>query len=222
MEKMTEQEIGQIGEAVQKKKHGCLFWGCLTVIIVGLLIAGIASFAGYKIYKKTLSFTSEEPVSISVYKPSQKEYESVRARVDAFRKALDEDREAELVLTAADINTLISLDPELKELAGKVYVYIEGGQIRADASIPLNQIPGFSGRYLNGTVGLKISLENGVLIIHAENVIVDGEPLPEKFMEELRKVNLAKDAYEDVETAELIKKFKSIRIEGGKLIISKY
>jgi len=207
------------GQSPEKKKHGCFFWGCLTVIILGLLVGGAISLVVYLMHKKALSFTSDRPVEIPAYQASEEKIQEVKSRVDAFLQAIKEEKGNQLVLTSEDINTLIVSHPDMKELAGKVYVQIEGEEIKAEGSIPLDKIPTLRGRYLNGTFGLKISLENGILLVTAETVEVRGEPLPEDFMKELRKVNLAKDVYEDKETVELLRKFKSIRIEDGKLII---
>jgi hypothetical protein len=80
-----------------------------------------------------------------------------------------------LVLTADEINTLISSNQNLK---GRVYVSIGEGQVTADVSIPTDAIPGANGRFFNGSVTLDVSLEEGVLIVTVNAAKVNDENVP--------------------------------------------
>jgi hypothetical protein len=52
-----------------------------------------------------------------------------------------------------------------------------------------------------------------------ESIEVNGKDLPAELMNGLRNQNLAKDAYKDERTAEEIRKYQSIEIKDGKLIV---
>ncbi len=106
-----------------------------------------------------------------------------------------------------------------KDLKGKIFVRIENGEITGEASFPTDELPMLKGRYFNGSVSLKASLENGVLIVTLDRAEVNGKPIPEEFMAELREQNLAKDVYKDAKAAEVLRKFESLTIEDDKIIL---
>ncbi len=218
---MAEETQNSVQGQTRKKGHGCFFWGCLIVTIIGVFVTGIVGTCVWKIRQKALSFTSTTQAEVSVIESSQDEYEEIKERVSEFLKAVEEDRNAELSLTAQEINTLIARSPELAEFTGRAYVRIEGDEISVDAALPLDKIPSLGGRYLNGTIGIKVSLQSGILVISPETVVVGGQPLPEDIMNELRRINLVEKLYEDKEKIELIKKFKRIEVTDGKIVIVK-
>ena len=80
--------------------------------------------------------------------PAEKR-QALKDRVEAFRKAVEAGTATEpLVLTSDDLNALIEENAELK---GKVYVKIEGDEVKGQVSIPLERLadlPMFKGRYL--------------------------------------------------------------------------
>ncbi|MGD0040841.1 MAG: hypothetical protein ABSE84_10580 [Isosphaeraceae bacterium] len=75
------------------------------------------------------------------------------------------------------------------------------------------------GRYLNGEAELKASLSDGNLVVTLETLEVNGKRPPERFLSELRKQNLAKDAYENPKNVEMIRRFESLEIKDGKIIL---
>jgi hypothetical protein len=123
-------------------------------------------------YWYILSFTDDKPMDIPVVEASADRYQAIRSRIDAFVKAVEEDKSAELSLTADEINILIAQDPHWKELKGKVHVKIKGDELMAEVSIPIKgkNARSFKGRYLNGTVGVRPRLKNGVFLVTMERV----------------------------------------------------
>ena len=77
----------------------------------------------------------------------------------------------------------------------------------------------FKGRYLNGEADLKASLKDGVLIVTLDSIEVNGKKPPDEIMNEMRKQNLAKDAYKDAKNAEMIRKLESLEVKDGKIIL---
>ncbi len=75
------------------------------------------------------------------------------------------------------------------------------------------------GRYLNGQADLKASLFDGELIVHLDALEVNGKKVPDEFMTELRKQNIAKDAAKDKKFAEMLRKVESLEIKDGKIIL---
>lgn len=199
---------------------GCLLGGCLTVVL--LVVIGIAAsvYAGIRLYKSQLeAYTSAQPVEIGTVEYTDAEVAAVKQRIEDFKAALEKgESPGQLVLTADEINAMISSEEELK---GRLFVKIKDGQITGEASFPVPEvIPLGKGRYFNGSLSLKASLENGVLIVQMESAEVNGKPVPEEFMSEMRKQNLAKDAYNDPKSAEFLRKFESLTIEDDKIILT--
>jgi hypothetical protein len=124
-------------------------------------------------------------------------------------------------LTSDDINAWIATSPGGQSLTGKVYVTIEGDQLKGQVSLPMGQIglPMFRGRYLNGAVTFSLSFRNGVLHVTAQDITVKGKPLPSVYMQQIRQTDLAQSATNDPETRSALERYEEIKIEDGKLII---
>lgn len=202
------------------KSRGCFFWGCITAVVLVVLAGVGVGIATHSMLKYARSFTSEEPAKILVYQPAEGEYEAVKAKIKDFVDAVEGGTSGvELVLTGDDINAMIASDEDLAEVKGKAYVKIEGDKIAVDVSIPLDGIPGFSGRYLNGSAAIKAFMESGLLFVGLDRIEVNGESLPEGVMGQLRGENLAKGLYKDKEKMKVINNVQDVRVEGGKLIL---
>lgn len=209
-----------------RKKRGCWFYGCIALAVV-VLIGGIITFFaaryGWQQVKQLKEqYTDTQPETIEVVSLPADQMTNLVTRVEAFKDALErQGASTELVLTADEINALIGADPDFKELAGKLFVMLEGDQVKGKVSYPLPDLGplNLKGRYLNGVANLKVSLENGQLLVTLQDVEVKGKPLPAPIMEQLRQENIAKDAMKDSDTANAIRKFDSIRVEDGKLIL---
>jgi len=206
---------------VQPKRFpwGCLIGGCLTVVLVMLIGIGVVGYMGYTFYISQVNkYTSSEAVDIPKIEKSKEESDAVKKRLEDFKSSLERNESTEpFVLTSDEINALISTENDLK---GKLYITIADGEISAQASIPTDVIPGGKGRFFNGKVSLKASLENGVLIVTLDEAEVNGESLPSQFLDSIRKENLAKDAYKDPKSAEFLRKFERLTIENDKIILT--
>lgn len=197
---------------------GCL-WGCL--ILGGLLVAAVlcAGFSGYWFLSSTMNkYTSDKPVELPTVEYSEEELETLQARVDSFKEKLDagEVPDEDLVLTADDINAMIAGNEDLK---GRVFVKLENDQVQGDVSIPLDKMPFGKGRFLNASGTFEVSMDGGVLIVTAEQLTVNGEQLPDEFMQGMREQNIAKDFYDDRESAEFLRRFEDIRVQDNQFIL---
>ena len=206
-----------------KKRRGCLFYGCLTAVVFSLLlVCGV--LAGLWYAKKMFTdFTSDKPMPIPTVQVSAEEAAATRSRVEAFRESLRLGRPAiPLSLTPTELNGLIANDPGFKDLQNKVSFSIEGDEVKARMSLPVDQLglPIFRGRYFNGTGSFNFALnEDGTLRVHAKSLEVNGRPLPNAYMDSIKRHNLAEPLTQDEQTRAALQKLKSIRIEDGKLVI---
>ena len=207
--------------APARKRRGCLFYGCLTLCVL-FVIASLLIVVSVRWVKHQIdAYTDTAPVSLPKVEMPEAEFKALNQRVEAFGDALDKGKATEpLTLTEQEVNALLTGKPEMKEIADKVHVTLKDNHVQGQISIPLKGLGwGMNGRYLNGQATFKVSLHDGTLGVYAEEVTVKGRPLPEKFMEALRNINLAEDAENDPETAKIIGKLESIEIQSGRAII---
>ena len=127
---------------------------------------------------------------------SPAEIEQVKQRFEAFEQAVRGQRPTKpLGLTADEINALIAAGPKREALKGKFYVSLDGDQLKSEVSLPLQDIglSMFKGRYLNGSATFAVAFRKGTLFVTPQTIQVKGKPLPEAYMKEIRKQNLAAD-----------------------------
>lgn len=198
-------------------KKGCFFWGCLVLIIIGLII-GLLLFLAYRKIKNTVNeFTSPTPVAIQPIDYTSEEKTEAKQKAKDFINEIKAGKEAaKEEFTDKELNILIETD---KELAGKAQVTFEGNKIKAKLNIPLKNIPIVDGRYLAGDAELKVACENGDLDIQIESFEVNGKPVPEDIMKELRKENIAQRMQSNPKAGPYVKRLKTVRMKDNKLLI---
>ncbi len=198
---------------------GCLLGGCLTVVLVmigGMVALGLGTVWFYN--RQVAQYTSEEARELPRVEVSAEELQELEKRIEAFQdKVKKEETPDQLILTADEINALISKQEALKD---HVFIKIEDGLIKAEVSIPTDAIPGAQGRFFNGSASIDASLEDGVLIVTLQNAEANGQPVPEAIMAQMRKENLAKDIYKDPEVAKKLRRFESLVVEDNRIVLT--
>lgn len=205
------------------KKRGCLFYGCLSLVIVALLVVTVG-ILGYFFLKRTTeglvrNFTEPGPARLERVEYSREQTDILQRKAAEFQQALEAGTNViDLTLTAEDLNALISTQRELKD---KLFVRIDNEQVRGDISMPLTDLGPIKlgGRYLNASVVFNIVLTNGVLDIRLRDVTVKDKPLPAMVLSELRKNNLALEFQRDPKMASDIAKYDAIQITNGAVIL---
>src|SRR5437867_4753859 len=185
------------------KRRGCFFYGCITVLVL-MVVVGIAGFftVRYALNKVTAmveQYTETTPMTLPTVQMSATDYQQLDKRVTAFADAVTARKATPpLVLTGDEINALIANNPAWKGLKGKVYVTIEGDQIKGKVSIPMDdlaQVPLLSrlkGRYLNGSAAFKVSRANGVLVVTLQSLEAKGQSPSPQGMAQLKSVHCAR------------------------------
>lgn len=220
---MYEEPVGYKYEPEPRREHGCFFYGCITLIVLavlGVVAIGVIGFLGYRyLMNQILPYTSTSPVPLPQVNVAPEKVEEIKNRWKRFGDDLKAGKPTEpLVLTSDDINALIQQDPNFR---GHVYVTIENGKLKGQLSMPLDKlnIPGLSGRYLNGTGEFKASMKNGVLIVTLDSLTVNGKSPSPNVMQGLRQTNWAQNLYDKPENAEAVRNLESVEIQDGKVIL---
>ena len=101
-----------------RKGRGCLFYGCLTCLVL-LLIAGLmAFFTARYIRNRIVDYTDAAPMTLPKVEMGETESRQLQERVKAFGDAMEKDQPTEpLVLSERDVNALIANLAAAKELA---------------------------------------------------------------------------------------------------------
>jgi hypothetical protein len=216
----TRQEVITLAE--EKKRPGCLFYGCLTVIILLFLFVGLSGYGLWKLKDKALSYTEEEPLLFEQITIDEERLQEIQEKIAGFSEAVKGgEGGGYLILSADEVNALINSYPLFDAHGGGIKVAFENEQIKGVVSLPLKGLPlGFAeGRYLNGSATFNVWCEGGLLIITMDALEVKGREVPDVIMNEIRKTNLAKDLYKDVEQARMLKRLKKVDVRDGKLLI---
>jgi hypothetical protein len=209
------------------RQRGCFFYGCIIATVLSLLLLIAIAVIFFVLYRwlgnVVEEYTATAPRELPKVEMPAEQRATLKQRVDAFQSAIKEGRPTEpLVLTSEEVNALIEDHPDLKNLKGKVYVTIEQDKLKGQVSVPLSDVPllGLTrGRYLNGEAEIKVSLQEGILLVTLDSIEVNGKKVPEEAMKSLRNQNWAQDVYKDPRKAEELRKYQSIEIKDGKLII---
>jgi len=211
-----------VNDQIPKPRRGCFFYGCITgavllVIMLGGLLAGL-----HYVRKMVDRFTDNKPMELPTLQMSKTEVDQVKQRFEAFQQEVREKRATKpLVLTADDINALIASGSEPQALKGKLYVSLEGDQVQGQVSVPLHEVglSMFRGRYLNGTATFNLGFRDSVLIVTPRILIVKGTPVPEVYMQEIRKQNFAASLTNEPTAVAVLKGLQDIQVKEGKVVI---
>jgi hypothetical protein len=214
------------------KKRGCFFYGCITSLVLLLLIF-IGLFIAMRLAirwgnNKVAEYTDTSAMSVPKTDMTDDEIKTLKERVATFNNAVDaHSNTPPLVLTSREINGLLANDPDLKDYKDKFYVSLDGDTINGQVSLPLDglkKVPIFSvldlkGRYMNGSGTFKGSMENGALSVFIEDLDVHGKPLPADFIKGLQAQNLAQVFNNDPNAQQPFKKYDSVQVTNSTLII---
>ena len=212
------------------KKKGCFFYGCLTLIVLAVLV-GTTGFLAVRYGLRRIAAVVEqytEPAAVplpTVNMPAA-QFVEVQKRFRDFTNAFHSHKPTPpLVLTGDEINALIEGDSEWKAMKGTAYVTIEGDELRAQVSIPMDRLatmPGFTrvkGRYLNGSGAFTVTTKEGALVVKLKSLEVKGQSLPEPMLAGFQGQNMADQFYKNPKSAEAISRFESIEVKDGMITI---
>jgi hypothetical protein len=205
-----------------KKGRGCMFYGCLSVIIFFVLATAAIYFGvNYFVSHVIDQYTMTEPIALPKVAASEESYKVEKQRLDDFIQAVKTGQgAAEISFTQDQLNTLVNFYPELKEFRDHIFITIKDDQLGGKVSYPLDKL-GFAGRFLNGEATAAVKLENGVLEIFLRSFSVKGAPVSDAFLKKISSQNLAGKLYEDPKYIEVVKKLESVAIHDGKIVIKR-
>lgn len=185
------------------------------IVVAGIVVAVLF----WKFRSLRDEFSDTELKVVPVAEADAEASRRLTRTYEQMRRAVQEGRPQQFAFTDLQINQMVATVPAISEARGRAHFTIVDDHLKVQAGIPLDQIPGFQGRFLNGEFTLDLRLENGVLSLHVLEASVRGQPLPPAIMSHLRSANLAEQAMQDPDVRRHMDGIKGLRIEGGKLIV---
>ena len=175
----------------RRKGLGCFGRGCLILSVFAIVLA-IACFAGmywglhrhsalfYGSYwlAKTRSI-AEAPTPVPEFNASDQQTQVVQERWQEFEQKTRAGQSAEIELSADDINALIVTSEDVR---GKVFVSINGDQLRLQTSVPIGKFFGRPGYYFNGDVIIELEGAQSLDGPRFRRITINGEPVPTDFL----------------------------------------
>jgi hypothetical protein len=182
-------------EPPPKRATGCLGKGCLTFIVLAILLVVIGVGGTFW---STRHYLSDKPAPMPEASPASEtgtvtaqetstpppiaRSVEVRERLDTMRKAARAHEQTDMELTAADINALIAAN---QKSGGTASVGIEGNILQAQFSIPLKRLDlpfrnafGLSDRYLNALVTIVAPPGTNASNVQLGEVTINGHTVP--------------------------------------------
>ena len=209
----------------RKKGLGCFGRGCVILLVFAIVLA-IACFAGmywglhrhsalfYGSYwvAKTRSI-AQAPTPIPEFSASDQQIRSVSERWQDFEQKTRAGQPAEIELSADDINGLIATSGDAR---GKVFVAIDGNQLRLQASVPIGQFLGRPGYYFNGDVTIELNGAQPLDNPQFSRITINGEQVPTDFLSWKYRSKRLRDYLADQRNAFEI---GTIEVRDGKVIL---
>jgi len=205
-----------------KPRRGCGFYGCITGVVLLVMMLGALLLGWHYVKKLVVRFTDSKPMELPALQMSPAEMAQAKERFESFQQAVREHHATKpLTLTADELNAMIASGGE-QGLKGKIHISLEGDQLKGELSVPLQDmgLSMFKSRYLNGIATFNLSFRDGRLSVTPQTIQVRGEPLPEIYLREIRKQNLASSLTNDPAAAEVLNGLEEIQVKDGKLLIA--
>jgi len=204
-----------VSQARRKGGLAIFKWGCLTIVILGLLCL-LSAWLFFRAQRR--KWTDEQPMTVELSREdSARPPDGARIYRDT-RRALESGSAQTLQFDDRELNALMNQAPEFKSVASKMALQLQEDSLLTRMSLPLQGIPGFEGRYLNGDFVFTVQIDQGVPQLNLRSGTVRGKPVPERFLNQMNQYG-QKELLRRLETQTDLKRIESLRIENGKMIL---
>lgn len=203
----------------RSRLKGCLVAAGIAALVLVLIVGVVVGVLFWKVRNLRNAFSDTELKTVPIAEANADVAKRLGRTLEQLQRAIKEGRTEKFTFTDQQLNQIVSTLPAVQEARGRARFTIIDDHLKVAAGIPLDQIPGFQGRYLNGEFTLDLRLENGALSLRVLDAAVRGQPLPPVIMERLRQQNFAEQAMQNPEFRQQISALKALRIEGGKLVV---
>jgi hypothetical protein len=204
---------------------GCFAKGCLTLIIVCVVLVAVFVGGGFFVLNRAMQiFTSPEVVQIQVPPATPAERQVAKAKLDTLRSAAKNHQEATI-----EFNALIANEPEFRGARGHVRVAIANSVASLDMSAPLDSIhwKRLKGRWFNGNIQLGFSYVDENFSFDIRSAEANGHQFPRAiltsdFMQSFNRSfneSFHRESAKHADANNLWRHIKMASLQGDKLIV---
>lgn len=212
------------------KGRGCIFYGCLMVIVVVVAVL-VGTYFGTRhvVRNMVTTWTDTAPAPVPSLDLSDREINDRSEKIQTeFSQAVA--REETFSLDEKDLNVLLASNPSFEPYTKQIYLQVSSNDLKAKVSLPLDQFDlwkkvssrfggkALDGRYLNATVTLEPSINtNQELRLVVKSAQVKGSPLPDSFTGKLELDEIIHQANTNKAARAVLEKVQSIVITNGEV-----
>lgn len=186
------------------KRSGCLFKGCLPLLIAAVLLVLLGIAGGY--FFVTRFYLASAPVEIPVQEVSDDQRAAVHERLQLFEMAAPiaeptaqptavapttieaastpasepAATPSQMTMSAEEINGLISAN---RRARGHASVQLSGNTATINVSVPVAKLTGAEGRYLNGSFVVETAGPTAPEALRVKQITANGWPVPAGIMQ---------------------------------------
>jgi hypothetical protein len=171
---------------------GCFARGCLILVAFGIVLA-LACLAGLYwgnqrhsaivqgIYRLAKTHSpADAPAPVPEFAASDEQIQATQERWQDFKQKTRAGQPAEIELSADDLNALIAAN---RDPRWKVFVSMEGNQLRLQTSVPIGKFFGRSGYYFNGDIMIQSRGAESLEQLQFNQTTVNNEPVPKDLLD---------------------------------------
>jgi hypothetical protein len=117
---------------------------------------------------------AETPAPVPEFTASEEQIQRVQQRWRDFEQKIRAGQQAEIELTADDVNSLIAAN---RDKRWKAFVSMEENRLRLQTSVPLGEFLGRSG-YFNGDIMIQLNGAQSLEHPQLNRIVVNSKPVP--------------------------------------------
>jgi hypothetical protein len=188
---------------------------CLTVATLLLLLA-LSAWAFFSSQRR--KWTGDAPIQVELpLESSVRPVDAERLYRDT-RRALEGSSARNLQFDKREFAALLKQAPELRGLETKMAMQLQEDCLLTRMSLPLDGIPGFAGRFLNGDFIFDLQIDQGEPRVSLRSGKVRGKEVPQRFLEQINQY-AQRELIRNLQRQTDLKRIESLRIENGKMIL---
>ncbi len=174
---------------------GCFGKSCLALAAIALLFLLVLGIGSYSFFAR-----GSKPTPLPIEELPPKALSDVQQRVEEFRAPpplplpppaavepggtpaptpVPQKPEKELVVSAAEINGMISANPKSR---GHAYVSLNGHTATVQISVPSDKVPNFPRGYLNGSFAITTDGPTTISALQVSKIEANGIPVPSSIL----------------------------------------
>ncbi len=186
-------------------------WVCLSVVALFLALSAWAFFSSQR-----RKWTGEAPIQVELpVESSTRPVDAERLYRDT-RRALEGGAARNLQFDSREFNALLKQAPELRGLEEKMAMQLLDDCLLTRMSLPLDGIPGFAGRFLNGDFIFNLQIEQGEPQVSLRSGKVRGKEVPQRFLAQINQY-AQKELIRRLQTQTDLSRIESLHIKDGKM-----